>query len=139
MFGDRPDGTGEIDYVKEELPDGRVRWVSTAGLSAPGCPPAGCSSAPDRNRFGTLPRNTVFAPGYWTFDAALLKNFNLGSSRYVQFRFEAYNLFNHSRLNNPDLNFQINSLGVPNPDQNFGIINGRTGNRLVQLGLKLHF
>jgi outer membrane receptor protein involved in Fe transport len=140
VFGDRPDRAGSIGYVKEDLGDGRVRWIAPNGLAAPGCPAAGCAAGSvDRNRFGTLPRNAVFGPGNWTVDAALLKNFRLGDARYVQLRLEAYNVFNHPNLNNPDLTFNVDQRGVPSPGQNFGIIGGRTGNRLVQLGLKLHF
>jgi hypothetical protein len=84
------------------------------------------------NTFGTVPRNAVFGPGNWTADAALLKSFRFSKSgsQYLQFRAQAYTVFNHPNLNSPNLTFT---------DPNFGRIFGKTGNRLVQLGLKLYF
>jgi hypothetical protein len=99
--------------------------VSPSAFALPG-------GGTNHNVFGNLSRNAVFGPGNWNVDGALLKNFRFGGSeaRYLQFRFEAYNLLNHPNLQNPNLTFT---------DPSFGQIFGKTGNRLVQLGLKLYF
>jgi outer membrane receptor protein involved in Fe transport len=131
IFGDRPDAAGSIQYPKADLGAGTWQWVSPSGFAAPG-------GGTNHNTFGTLSRNAVFGPGRWNVDAGLLKNFHFtkSESRYLQFRLEAYNVFNHANLNNPNLTFT---------DPNFGRIFGKTGsgpgntNRLVQLGLKLYF
>jgi hypothetical protein len=120
--GDRPDLVGEIQYPKTKLSDGSIQWVTSSAFARP----------TSHNAFGNLKRNAVFGPGNWNVDAALMKSFRLSStqSRYLQFRLEAYNLFNHANLNNPNLNF---------PSDGFGLIWGKTGNRLVQLGVKMYF
>jgi hypothetical protein len=120
--GDRPDLLGSIQYPKSDLGNGVVQWVSPDAFARPA----------SHDAFGNLPRNAVWGPGNWTVNAALLKNFRFSSSqsRYLQLRLEAYNVFNHPNLNFPNLTFA---------DPNFGQIFGKTGNRLVQLGLKLYF
>jgi hypothetical protein len=40
-------------------------------------------------------------PGYWNVDFSLDKNFQLGGSRYLTFRVEAFNLFNHPNKGMP--------------------------------------
>jgi len=40
-------------------------------------------------------------PGYWNVDFSLDKNFQLGGSRFLTFRVEAFNLFNHSNKGMP--------------------------------------
>jgi hypothetical protein len=120
--GDRPNLVGSIEYPKTTLSDGTIQWVSPNAFARPA----------SHDAFGNLKRNAVFGPGNWNVNAALLKNFRVSDSgrSYFQFRLEAYNVFNHPNLNGPNLNF---------PDDNFGKIYGKTGNRLVQLGLKFHF
>ena len=120
--GDRPDLVGSIEYPKTTNADGTVQWISPSAFARPA----------SHDAFGNLKRNAVFGPGWWNVDAALLKNFHLTQSkdRYFQVRFEAYNLFNHPNPNSPNTTF---------PDDNFGKIYGKRGNRLVQLGVKFYF
>ena len=125
VFGDRPDSAGAVEYPKTDLGNGATQWLSPTSFALPG-------GGTNHNTFGTLKRNAVFGPGSWTVDAALLKNFAVGRSRYLQLRLEAYDVFNHSNLDASRLNRTFT-------DPNFGRISSRIGNRLVQLGLKLHF
>lgn len=56
---------------------------------------------PDRGENGDLGRNTFRGPGYATVDLSLFKNFPLpwlGESGRLQFRIEAFNLFNRVNL-----------------------------------------
>jgi hypothetical protein len=124
IFGDRPDSAGSIEYPNSSA-NGGVQWVSREGFTLPG-------GGSNHNVFGNLKRNAVFGPGSWYVDAALLKNFRFTDSRYAQFRLEAYNLFNHPNLIGSNLNLTFT-------DPNFGMIFGKTGNRLVQLGLKVYY
>lgn len=71
-------------------------------------------------------------PGDFSTDATLLKNFSLGSdtSRYLETRIEAINVFNHP------------SYGLIDKDPDsptFGGVNGKTGSRIMQIGLRLFF
>ncbi|HLH32912.1 MAG TPA: carboxypeptidase-like regulatory domain-containing protein, partial [Terriglobia bacterium] len=52
-------------------------------------------------------RNILRAPGFWVVDAAVLKNFKLPwhETHNVQFRAEAFNLFNHENFGNPNNSF----------------------------------
>jgi hypothetical protein len=92
-----------------------------------------------------LKRNSHFrAPGYWNFDASLLKNFKLPrEGMALQFRAEFFNLFNHSNLFLYPLTTDILSgqilarRGVPPAHELFtGIPDER---RNIQLGLRLTF
>jgi hypothetical protein len=80
--------------------------------------------------FGTVGRNTLRAPGYTSYDLGLQKNFALTEQLRLQFRFEAFNTFNHV------------NLGVPNSARNsalFGTINRADDPRILQFALRLNF
>lgn len=129
--GDRPDKVGPIHYTRSG-PGGVGQYISASAFAAPG-------GGTNHDVFGTLRRNAVFGPGRWDVDAAMLKNFRITESKYFQFRFEAYNLFNHPNLNNPDLFFGVDEgTGVPT-NGHFGVIDSKSGNRLTQIGLKFYF
>jgi hypothetical protein len=71
-------------------------------------------------------------PGDFSTDATLLKKFPFGrdAARYVEARVEATNVFNHPTFgaidNNPD-------------SPTFGGVNGKSGSRVMQIGLRLFF
>lgn len=46
------------------------------------------------------------------FDASMDKNFAFGENKYLQLRFEAYNVFNHVTFGNPNLNPTSSTFGV---------------------------
>ena len=78
--------------------------------------------------FGNAVRNSVRGPGFWQFDFAAVKQVGQPNSARVEFRLEAFNLFNR-------VNFQI-----PNSNRslsNFGTITAAYNPRQVQLGLKV--
>jgi hypothetical protein len=80
--------------------------------------------------FGTSGINILEGPGSWNFDFGLMKNFRVTEAQSVQFRFDAYNAFNHANLSNPDAN---RSSGT------FGRIFGTSSPRVVEFGLKYRF
>jgi hypothetical protein len=90
-----------------------------------------------------LHRNSFRTPGYWNFDAAVLKNFRLPwESTSLQFRAEFFNLFNHSNLYaDPNSNLlaagEVDARrGVPPSHELYGTPFDR---RNIQLGLRLTF
>jgi hypothetical protein len=90
-----------------------------------------------------LHRNQFHTPGYWNFDASLLKNFKLPKEGMaLQFRAEFFNLFNHSNLYaDPTTNSLLSGQllarrGVPPSKETFGAPPDR---RNIQLGLRLSF
>jgi len=79
----RPDVAGPVEII------GNVeRWFDTN----PFVPVA---------RFGNLGRNVIIGPGFNNVDFSVLKNFQLDEKRYLQFRFEAFDLFNHANFGQP--------------------------------------
>jgi hypothetical protein len=66
------------------------------------------------NHFGNAGRNILIGPRLVNVDLAVFKNFPWGETKNLQFRFEAYNLFNHSNPGNPVGNvFTTNAQPVP--------------------------
>jgi hypothetical protein len=88
-------------------------------------------------------RNAFRTPGYWNFDAAVLKSFKLPwESVGLQFRAEFFNLLNHSNLYaDPNSNLLASGEvearhGVPPSHELYGTPFDR---RNIQLGLRLTF
>ena len=60
---------------------------------------------------GVLETPRFSGPGWWTFDAALSRIFRFGESKRLEFRAEAFNLTNSTRLPNPTTNVSVNTFG----------------------------
>jgi outer membrane receptor protein involved in Fe transport len=50
---------------------------------------------PGLDTIGNMGRNSKLGPGFFNTDMALQKNFPIHESLFLQFRFDAYNIFNH--------------------------------------------
>jgi hypothetical protein len=82
-------------------------------------------TAPALDQIGTVGRNSVFGPHFFNTDASLQKNFPIHEIASVQFRVDAFNVFNHINFGNPGGNIeQPGSIsqgpgvdGTPNPRQ----------------------
>jgi hypothetical protein len=85
---------------------------------------------PTAGTFGNAPRNLIYQPGQQQWDIALFKNFNLGATRRLQFRAEAFNFLNHPNLDG--------ASGDPT-NANFGRITSKSGSRDIQLSLRFQF
>ena len=99
--------------------------------------PDGFFSAPCLGCVGNLGRNTFVGPGYWAVDTSIFKNFQPSERFHLQFRAEAFNVFNHT-------NFQLGGATGPARNNqwnrpNFGQAGGTFNPRQLQLGLKLSF
>ncbi len=79
---------------------------------------------------GTTPRNSVRGPGFTRTDLSLFKHVTLSGSHRLQFRVEAFNLWNQVRLGNPNT-----TAG----NVNFGRITTADDGRIIQLGVKYSF
>jgi hypothetical protein len=87
-------------------------------------------SLPALYTFGNAPRNAVIGPGLREVDLSIQKEVQLTEAAKLQFRAEAYNLFNHPNFN------------IPNRTAftaNFGIISSAQDSRQFQLALKVVF
>ncbi len=82
----------------------------------------------------------IYGPAFFNSDLGLFKNVQLGESKKLQFRFNAYNFLNHPLWtfngNNLTLGFNPNgSISTPT----FGTVNTKQGHRVVQLAVKFFF
>jgi hypothetical protein len=80
--------------------------------------------------FGNAERNSVRGPKFWQLDFAASKRFALGGPAQFEFRFEAFNLLNHTNFRAPN---GVRTAGA------FGTITGTFDPRQLQLGFKLSF
>jgi hypothetical protein len=116
---DRPNATGQ----EVELPrDQRTiqQWFNTAAYVVQ---PLGT--------WGNVGRNTVIGPGITNIDASIIRNFRLWSNKTLQFRLEAFNLFNQPIWNDPNTTVTSPLYGT--------ITSTRKPMRELQLGLKFVF
>jgi hypothetical protein len=82
---------------------------------------------------GNSPRRFFYGPGINNFDMALLKTVRLKESTSLQFRLEAFNVFNHAQFYGPaSVDGNINS-------STFGQVVSAAPPRLMQAGVKLEF
>ncbi len=86
--------------------------------------------APAPFTFGNAGRSLLTGPGITQFNMSLLKNHRWAERYNVQFRFEAFNLFNNVNFNEPGRSF-----GNPN----FGVVNSAMAARILQISLKFQF
>ena len=80
--------------------------------------------------FGTVGRDTIYAPGLQQWDLGFAKRFLFTEQRYFQFRGEMFNAFN--QVNYAPPNSVVGSAG-------FGSITAARPGRNVQLGLKFYW
>ena len=68
--------------------------------------------APPANTYGDSGRGILYGPGHINFDTSLSKRFTVIGRANVEFRWDAFNLFNHSNWANPTV--QIGSTSLTN-------------------------
>jgi carboxypeptidase family protein len=96
------------------------------------CPPApgGVFCAEPLGQIGNSPRRFFHGPGLNNWDMALLKNTKITESKSLEFRFEAFNIWNHAQFMNPGGAFGSNQ---------FGLVSAARDPRIMQAGLKFLF
>ncbi len=95
------------------------RWFNPDAFSTPG-----------PYLFGNSGIGILDGPGSHVVNLALMKKFPFGEKRYAQFRWEAFNAFNHVNLGDPNT-----SIGQGSTGQIFGAGDAR----VMQIALKLIF
>jgi hypothetical protein len=120
-------------------PNGGAAYFSTPTYTPYTCPtPTTCQSGSANPQSPGVARNSLNLPGYKGIDLTLSKGFGLpkapilGESARLEFRADAYNLFNNLNLNPNDISNNIGS-------SNFGTISGALGARTVSLGARFSF
>ena len=91
---------------------------------------------PPAGTFGDVARGSFIGPGFWNFDTSLAKKFTVTEQMSMQFRAEAFNVFNHANFAAPNpVVFTGN-----NYSSSAGAITATSGtSRQIQFALKLLF
>jgi hypothetical protein len=113
---DRPNLVGNPSVSKPAV----NAWFNTAAFVKA---PAGS--------YGDVGRSTILGPGAWNLDSSLSRYFPVREGMRFEFRAEAFNTFNHTRLGNPGTTLSSSTT--------FGKITTALDPRIVQLGGKLVF
>ena len=121
--GDRPNVAGGISYPKTV-----AQWFS-GNFSDPAC-----ATGPDC--YGNLGFDAITGPGRQNWDLSLLKNFAFTERFKMEFRAEAFNIWNHPQFEG---NANTGGLGNNFGSGSFGQITSAYDPRELQLGLKLKF
>ena len=85
---------------------------------------------PTPGTFGNSRRGALYGPGFQNWDMGIMKNFPIREPASLQFRLEAFNVFNHPNWGPPD--YYID-------DPNFSTVSSAKSPRIVQAGLALKF
>ncbi len=84
--------------------------------------------------YGNMPRNALTGPGYVNMDMGLQKVFKLPDHINLQFRAEAFNLFNHTNFKTPNIVFLSTGFGTFAPGSSSVF-----PSRQMQFGLRLTY
>jgi hypothetical protein len=87
--------------------------------------------APSPNTYGNAGRGILYAPGHINFDMSLSKKFAITSRSNIEFRWDAFNLFNHPGFGFPNVNIGSATAGR--------ITTTIVDNRSMQFALKFNF
>ncbi len=95
---------------------------------------------PDAFQIGNSGRNVFRNPGFYETDASLVKKFRVTEKSAVQFRAEAYNLFNHTNFGFAAANLNINTPATFGKfSQTLGTQTSSGSSRTMQLALRYDF
>ena len=111
---------------------GERQYVNGSCLAPP--------SGPGQN--GPMITPPVYGPAFFNSDLGLFKNFQMGESRKIQLRFNAYNFLNHPLWSfiggstNLKPTFDVNGRQT---NSIFGVTTEKQGRRIIQLAVKFYF
>ena len=107
-------GSGELEHPTVD------QWYNPADFKAP---PA--------NTYGNTGRGILYAPGHVNLDTSLSKRFTMSGRTNMEFRWDAFNLFNHPGFGFPNQNFDSPTAGR--------ITSTIVDNRSMQFSFKVNF
>jgi hypothetical protein len=127
----RPNRVAGVPLVKRTQTGNNIQWVNLAAVMIP-------NTNVNPSPFGDLSRNPGRGPSYYDTDLALNKTFGARESGIkVQFRAEAYNLFNHTNFVSPTSTTLSGTVGaVANSG---GTLSATFPSRILQFGLKVNY
>jgi hypothetical protein len=71
----------------------------------------GAFAAPAAGYFGSAAPGSIYGPGLVDFDMAIYKDFSINERHKVEFRAEAFNVFNHTNFNAVGTSFGSGTYG----------------------------
>jgi hypothetical protein len=95
-------------------------------------------AVPAKGTWGNLGRYIARGPGYYEIDTALQKKFRLTERLGLNFRAEAFNLFNHPIFANPNGNVSSGGFGQITSILNTGAVGTGTPRR-IEFAMRLDF
>lgn len=139
---------GTFEQVDPNTGQHRIYWIDPAALCPNGSAsanfllPSVTNPCPNQlfislapGQTSGLPRAFVDGPGFWNANASLMKNFNFTETMRLQFRAEAFNVFNNT-------NFQLVNAAAQFANVNstsFGTLTSAAPARVMQFALRLEF
>jgi hypothetical protein len=123
---------GSIDYLAPGEPDlsAPLHILTPQRTGGLYFDPTGFTDAP-LGQIGNAPRTICCGPGMFNFDLGLHRTLTIRESRKLEFRGEAFNLFNHTQFLNPDGNITNTST--------FGYVDRARDPRLLQAVVRFVF
>jgi hypothetical protein len=88
-------------------------------------------TTPGLDQIGTLGRNSLYGPNFFNTDLSVMKSFPIHEAATIQFRMDAYNVFNYISFGSPS--------GVDGTISNGPGKDGTANPRQLQLSLKVLF
>jgi hypothetical protein len=130
-FSGGGDGTGVTVNGDPTLGSGDRsldRWFDTSVFARP-----------VRGQIQKIPRDVIRLPGIHVWDVTIFKNVPLGkAARYLQLRWEAYNVFNHTQFNGVDTTARFDAAGNQT-NANFGRVTSTRAPRTMQASVRFVF
>jgi len=129
--GSRPDlvGNPHAGLTQTNFPDQRGPLFYNPAAFA----------APTGLTFGDVGRNTLYLPGRLNFDFGLFKRFIFGETRELDFRWENFNLFNHTQFNSIGSSMDTTDPAGNVDSSGFLHLDGAHAARRMQFGLRFQF
>lgn len=124
QFGGRPDRIGDGNFDSGSMRD-RIKSGEPIFDAAAFVQPAN-----GRGYYGNSARDILTGPGAATWNVVMAKNFAIKERAKLQFRWELYNLLNHTNFYNPSTNIS---------GGDFGLVTGAGNMRKMLFGLRLDY
>jgi hypothetical protein len=128
--GSRPDLVGD---------PGSGSMTDTGGERGPLYFNPGAYAIPTGLTFGNVGRNTLYLPGRLNFDFGTFKRFAITERTGFEFKWETFNLFNHTQYNGINSALDTPDPGAETTSSGFLHLNSTHLPRIMQFGLRFYF
>ncbi|HEY2820432.1 MAG TPA: TonB-dependent receptor [Candidatus Acidoferrum sp.] len=128
--GSRPDLVGD---------PGSGSLTDTGGERGPLYFNPGAYAVPTGLTFGNVGRNTLYLPGRLNFDFGTFKRFAINERSGFEFKWETFNLFNHTQYNGINSALDTDDPGANTTSSGFMHLNSTHLPRIMQFGLRFYF